>query len=120
MRKWLIGGAALLAVSLALPTASLAGETNAAPVCDEATLYCPLSTIHQPSSTLQSFPMPVVAGPNPPIAPAQCTTRKSGSQIVNYKVATKGHIAANLDEFKAQVQETYDAQCGWARLGVTF
>jgi hypothetical protein len=102
-----------------------------------ATMGTPLLTSIQPPDsivsdvrTLQELPR-VLEAVKPPIIkePGWLAQQKAAeaaarttpqSQVVTYDVITRGHIAANLAEFKAQANATLNDARGWTRMGVSF
>lgn len=47
-------------------------------------------------------------------------SQEKPARVVNYSVQTRGAITADLDEFKAVANQTFNDARGWSRLGVTF
>ncbi len=89
--------------------------------CDESTLYCPVTSASKLAPTLADFPVPELTAPISYFAPSQCSLSKTATaRVVKYQIITRGMITADINDFAAKVQQTYDNSCGWKRLGVTF
>lgn len=93
------------------------GKADQEPVdlCKDKHPGCIASKVNVASNVLHSIATPTVKLPAPPPVSKPKTGR-----VVTYSVETRGTITANLNEFKAQANQTLNDARGWARLGVTF
>lgn len=115
-------GCALFVVIGTAPALIAEGEADHQPAitCDETSLYCPTLSANELPKRLSTFPAPEVTAPVAPIVTPPITVRNPITRTVTYEVTTRGNITSDLATFKTQVQQTFDDNRGWNRLGVQF
>ena len=90
-----------------------------------ASLRSQVERLPQTPSVISAFKAPRLADPqwlkdqNAAEAAAKAA-RQANRRVVTYDVTTRGSIAANLAEFKAQANASLNDSRGWSQLGVTF
>jgi hypothetical protein len=84
--------------------------------CEASEPFCLAPRIGTTPGTIAKLNMPGIATPAWQVAAAQAA---AGPRAVTYTIATRGTVTA-VDEFAAQVAETFADTRGWSRLGVRF
>lgn len=119
MKRAYITLAGLICLSLVMSVSiSVNAAENPSTTCTNTEAFCYRGQFDDSLEELESVAVPKIATPawlvaqQAPPAPAATT--------VNYTVATRGNITANVGEFTAQVNETLNSPNGWSRLGVVF
>lgn len=86
--------------------------------CTSADPFCYRGQFNETFEELDAVAVPKIATPS--WLAAQQATPAPVVPVVEYTVATRGAVTANVNEFAAQVNETLNSPLGWSRLGVIF
>jgi len=114
----ILAGLICLSLVLSVSIGVRAAEKPTA-TCTSSDPFCYRGQFDDTFEELESVALPKIATPAwmvaqqaPPPAPA--------ATAVNYMIATRGTVTADVNEFSAQVNETLNSPNGWSRLGVVF
>lgn len=112
-------GVGLLAASPTVPKPT--------PVSSTVTLSSQVINLHSTPSAIATFKMPKLTEPTwlkeqnaAEAAATQRSRQPNVGRVVTYDVQTRGTITANLAEFRAQANATFNDGRGWSQLGVSF
>lgn len=119
MKRAYVTLAGLFCLSLVMPPSiGVRAAENPSTSCANSEAFCYEGHFDDTFEELQSVAVPKIA--TPAWLVAQQAPPAPSATVVNYMVATRGTVTANVGEFTAQVNETLNSPNGWSRLGVVF
>lgn len=105
----------LIGLAIVMPELARANDKSDASCDPNKSVWCITPRISQSNDLIKSATIPRLATPawlEPP--------KPAGSITVSYSVSTRGHITADLDQFRQVASATLNDPRGWSRLGVSF